>query len=132
MRFSTNAIVVVQCALSVLFGNAATAQTHAIDLRLKSGARVRVSSSAPGSVGSARVGTVLAQHGDTISFRPEGTEDSLALPLKLITELEVSAGTHSHVGQGMGLGFLAGATMGGAFGATTYTPSGCYLFVVAE
>jgi hypothetical protein len=92
---------------------------------LQIGARVRVSSSTSGRLGSAWVGTILAQHGDTLLVLSEGTQDSLTLSLGSITQLEVSSGTHSHVGKGMGLGFLAGALAGVAIGAVTYTAPSC-------
>ncbi len=122
---SLHTVVILECALSVLLGNAATAQTPATELRLQPGARVRVSSSTPGPFGSAKVGTVLAQHEDTLSLRPEGTQDSLALLLGSITQLEVSAGHSSHVGRGMGLEFLTGGLTGVAIGAATYTRPSC-------
>lgn len=128
MRFTRNAILILECALSVFFGSAATAQTPSTELLLQIGARVRVSSSTSSSLGSAWVGTVLAQHGDTLSLQPEGTQDTLALTLSSNTQLEVSTGTHSHVGQGMGLGLLAGASIGALVGATTYTPGNCLVF----
>lgn len=61
MRFTRNAIVILECALSVLFGNAAPAQAPVTELPLQIGARVRVSSSTPGPFSSARVGAVLAE-----------------------------------------------------------------------
>lgn len=121
MRFTTNAILILECALSAFFRNAA-AQTPATEAPLQIGARVRVSSSAPGFSGPPRVASVLAQHGDTLSFRPEGTQDSIALPLRLITRLEVSTSRSSHGRQGMGLGLLSGALIGAVVGAATYTP----------
>jgi hypothetical protein len=122
MRFTTNAIVILECGLSAFVGNAAAAQTPATLPPLQIGARVRVSSSAPGFSGPPRVANVLAQHGDTLSFRPEGTQDSIALPLSLITRIEVSTSRSSHRRQGMGLGLLGGALIGAVVGAATYTP----------
>jgi hypothetical protein len=122
MRFTTNAILILECALSAFVGNAAAAQTPATLPPLQIGARVRVSSSTPGFSGPPRVANVLAQQGDTLSLRPEGTQDSVPLPLRLITRLEVSAGRSSHGRQGMGLGLLGGALIGAVVGAATYTP----------
>jgi hypothetical protein len=122
MRFTTNAIVILECGLSTFVGNAAAAQMPATEAPLQIGARVRVSSSAPGFSGPLRVANVLAQHGDTLSFRPEGTQDSIALPLSLITRIEVSTSRSSHGRQGMGLGLLGGALIGAVVGAATYTP----------
>jgi hypothetical protein len=122
MRFTTNAIAILECALSVFVGNPATAQAPATERPLQMGARVRVSSSAPGFSGPPRVASVLAQHGDTLSLRPEGTQDSIPLPLGSITGLEVSAGRSSHRRQGMGFGLLSGALIGAVVGAATYTP----------
>ncbi len=125
MPFTRNAIVILECALSPFLGEVATAQTPATGPTLQIGARVRVRSSTPGPFGSATVATLLAHQGDTLSLRPEGTQDSLALPFGSITRLEVSAGRSSHVGQGMGLGFLSGVSIGAIVGAISYTPSGC-------
>lgn len=122
MRFTTNAMLLLACALSVFMGNTATCQTRAAGARLEIGTRIRVSSSVPGFLGSPRVANVLSQRGDTLSFRPEGTLDSIALPLGSITRLEVSAGRSSHRRQGMGLGLLGGALIGAVAGAATYTP----------
>ncbi|MDQ6689464.1 MAG: hypothetical protein M3Z18_03045 [Gemmatimonadota bacterium] len=127
MHLTRNAVLILGGALFVVFGKAVTAQTSFSEVRLQIGARVRVSSSTSGRLGSAWVGTVLAQHGDTLLFQPEGTQDSLTLALGSTTQLEVSSGTHSHVGQGMGLGFLAGASIGALLGVTTYTPSNCFV-----
>jgi hypothetical protein len=127
MRYTTNAILVMGCALSALFGNPADCQTPATEAPLVVGTRVRVSSSAPWFSGPPSVARVLGQRGDTLSVQPEGTQDSIALPLGLITQLEVSAGRRSHVGKGMGLGFLAGASVGAIFGAATYTASNCFV-----
>lgn len=125
MRFTRNAVLILNCALSVLFGKALIAQTPSTQLHMHVGARVRVSSPTLGSFGPAWVGTVLAQHGDTLSLQHEGTQDTLALSLGSISKLEESAGTHSHVGKGMGLGFLTGASLGSVLGATSYTPGSC-------
>ncbi len=125
MPFTTNVIGILGLALSALFGRGAIAQAPGGGPALQIGARVRVSSSAPGFAGPGRVANLLAQHGDTLSLLPEGTQDSVALALGSITQLEVSAGRGSHVGQGIGLGFLTGALAGVAIGALTYTPSSC-------
>jgi hypothetical protein len=100
MPFTTSAIVILECAVFALLGDAATAQTPAAGPALQNGARVRVSSSTPGPFGSAKVATVLARHGDTLSLRPEGSQDSLALPLGSITQLEVS-GVAVHTSDGV-------------------------------
>jgi hypothetical protein len=122
MRFTTNAMLLLACALSVFMGNTATCQTRTAGARLEIGTRIRVSSSVPGFLGSPRVANVLSQRGDTLSLRPEGTQDSIPLPLGSITRLEVSAGRSSHRRQGMGLGLLGGALIGAVVGAATYTP----------
>jgi hypothetical protein len=127
MRFTTNAILILECALSAFVGNAAAAQTPATEPPLQIGARVRVSSSAPGFAEPPWVATVLAQHGDTLSLRPEGTQDSIPLPFGSITQLEVSVGAGRQVGKGMGLGLLSGALIGAVLGAATYTASNCSL-----
>lgn len=125
MRFTTEAMLLLVCALSVFLNSTATCQTPVASAPLEIGTRVRVSSSTPGLFRSPRVATVLAEQGDTLSLRPEGTQDSLALPLGSITRLEVSAGTGSRVGRGMGLGLLGGAVIGAVWGAASYGPCGC-------
>jgi|GEM_PF-2835894 len=117
MRFTVYALVILDCAISVFVGNAATCQTPATDSRLETGTRVRVTSSAPGFFGPPMVGNVLAQRGDSLSLRSERTQDSITLPLASISQLEVSAGLHSQIGKGMGLGFLSGALIGAVTGA---------------
>jgi hypothetical protein len=103
--------------------NAATCQTPATESRLELGTRVRVSSSAPGFFGPPMVGNVLAQRGDSLSLRPERTQDSITLPLASISQLEVRAGRHSQIGKGMGLGFLSGALIGAVYGAAVASNS---------
>jgi len=125
MRYTTNAILILQCALSALVGNAADCQTPATEPPLVIGTRVRVSSSAPWFSEPRSVARVIGQRGDTLSVQPEGTQDSVALPLESITQLEVSAARSSHVGKGMGFGFLTGALAGVAIGAVTYSAPSC-------
>ncbi len=122
MLYTTNALLVMGCALCAFVGNTAAAQEPATEPPLQIGARVRVSSSTPGLFPSPMVAKVLEQHGDTLSFRPEGTQDSIPLQLGSITQLEVSAGRSSHRRQGEGLGLLGGALIGAVVGAATYTP----------
>jgi hypothetical protein len=123
MRFTIYALVILDCAISVFARNAATCQTPATESRLEAGTRVRVSSSAPGFFGPPMVGNVLAQRGDSLSLRPERTQDSITLPLASISQLEVSAGRHSQIGKGMGLGFLSGALIGAVTGAASASKS---------
>jgi ABC-type amino acid transport system permease subunit len=125
MRLTTNGLVILEFALSVFIGIAAAAQTRTDTPALQVGSRVRVSSSTPGLIGWPKAGTVLSQRGDTLSLRPDGTQDSLAVPLGWISRLEVGGGRHSHVGKGMGLGLLTGALVGAAFFAVAYSPSDC-------
>lgn len=125
MRYTTNAILILECALSAFVGNPAACQTPATQAALVIGTRVRVSSSAPWFSEPRSVASVLGQRGDTLSVQPEGTQDSVPLPLGSITQLEVSAGRSSHVGKGMGFGFLTGALAGVAIGAVTYRAPSC-------
>jgi hypothetical protein len=125
MRYTTNAILILECALSALVGDPANCQTPATEPPLVIGTRVRVSSSSPWFSEPRTVASVLGQRGDTLSVQPEGTRDSVALPLGSITQLEVSAGRGSHVGKGMGFGLLTGALAGVAIGSITYTAPSC-------
>lgn len=117
MRFTTNAILMLECALSAFIGNPATCQTPSTQAPLAIGTRVRVGSSAPWFSEPRITANVLGQRGDTLFVQPEGTQDSIPLPLGSITQLEVSAGRSRHVGKGMGLGLLGGALAGVVFGA---------------
>ena len=120
MPFSTKAVLLLVCSPCFFFGKFANSQTPATILALETGARVRVTSSEPGFLGSPTVANVLAQRGDTLFLRREGTRDTLPISLRSITQLDVSTGRSSHIGKGMGLGFLGGAVIGAILGAATH------------
>ena len=120
MPFSTKVVLLLVCSPCFFFGKSANSQTPATILALEAGARVRVTSSEPGFLGSPTVANVLAQRGDTLFLRREGTRDTLPISLRSITQLDVSTGRSSHIGKGMGLGFLGGAVIGAILGAATH------------
>jgi hypothetical protein len=75
--------------------------------------RVRVTSSA---VPSGRaVGTLVGVDERTVTLRPSGKKEHVRLDKSAITHLEVSR-RRGNRGKAIGLGFLAGAVVGGAIG----------------
>lgn len=64
------------------------------------------------------VGSVVTLGADTCVLEVEGRAEQLALPLTSLTRLEVSRGQSSMWAQGMGIGFLLGATLGAVVGLT--------------
>lgn len=87
------------------------------------GSRVRIQapdkSTAAGRLllgGRKQAGTVVEMRGDTLLFTADGQSTPALVPTESLTGLEVSRGMHSHVLAGAGLGFLAGALVGGVIG----------------
>jgi len=75
------------------------------------GARVRVT--APTALTPTRqAGTVLGLAGDSLVLRLEGRKDSVALPMRQVTKLDISRGEHSHGARGAVFGALAGLLVG--------------------
>jgi hypothetical protein len=87
------------------------------------GSRVRLfvpdTSTAAGrlsSRGLEQTGTVIEVRGDTLLFTADHQSTQTLVPITSLTRLEVSRGKRSHVLAGAGLGFLAGAVVGGVIG----------------
>jgi hypothetical protein len=78
---------------------------------LVAGARVRIT--APTALAPTRqAGTVLGLAGDSLVLRLEGRKDSVTLPMREVTKLDVSRGEHSHGATGAVFGALAGLVVG--------------------
>jgi hypothetical protein len=97
------------------FAGVLVVSTSALDAQgsppLVLGARVRVT--APTALTPRRqAGTMLALRGDSLVFQLEGRPDSVTLPMRQVTKLDVSRGEHSHGLEGMFLGALAGVAVG--------------------
>ena len=73
------------------------------------GTRTRITSPALGP--GRRVATVVGYRGDTLVLRPEGTRDSVGVPLTDVTRLDVSLGRQTHVRKGLLVGLLGGAAV---------------------
>lgn len=91
---------------------------------LEEGTRVRVSARTLGT--SPRVARVVAVRADTLVFRPEGVPERaadsvIALPLRSLDRLEISAGLRPGKARLARLGLVSGLVIGGASGALTYT-----------
>lgn len=96
-----------------LVGQAATPA-----LLVQPGARVRISQ--PGE--DPRIAIVVAYTADSLVVQGAEFENDVALPLTRISRLEVSAGSHRNVVNGMLLGTLIGGTAGFILGVATYEP----------
>ena len=119
---SALAVLPALAALALAAAQSAAAQVPTTR-PLAVGSRARVTASALGP--DRRVATVLAHRGDTLALRPEGTQDSLALPLAQVTRLEVSRGERGRVRRGLALGLLGGAVLGAAGGYAMYESDPC-------
>jgi hypothetical protein len=78
------------------------------------GSRVRLL--APELGAQKQAGTVVEVRDDSLLFAADGQSTRTVVPTASLTELELSQGMHSHVLAGAGLGFLAGAVVGGVIG----------------
>jgi len=81
-----------------------------------------VGSSAAGQLSSGiekQTGIVIEVRSDTLLFAPDKQSSRTLVPTTSLLGLEVSRGLHSHVLKGVGLGFLAGALVGGVIGASS-------------
>jgi hypothetical protein len=85
---------------------------------LAAGARVRITR--PGE--QPLVAIVVAHTADSLLVQASGHSLPVALPLTEISQLDVSTGRHRHVAKGIGVGFVAGGTVGALLGAATYQP----------
>ena len=77
-------------------------------------------------------GTVVTAGADTVVLRNPTGGATATFPLARISGLEVSRGSKGHVAVGVGLGFLAGAGIGGLFGgvlAPSQSELGIYPYV---
>ena len=91
---------------------------------LDSGARIRVLSPMFGS----RVGAVLSNTADTLTFRPERESKTFAVATANIRKLDVSQGQRTNAVKGMGIGFLVGAVTGAVLAGATYSCDGYCVF----
>jgi len=87
------------------------------------GTRTRITSPALGP--GRRVATVVGYRGDTLVLRPEGTRDSVGVPLTDVTRLDVSLGRQTHVRKGLLVGLLGGAAVGAVAAYAAYDEHPC-------
>lgn len=80
---------------------------------LAPGTRVRVTHPGEGT----RTGQVLSLTADTLEVRLDGRSETAHMPLEQVSRLEVSRGLQRQLMRRAGIGFLAGATVGGVAGA---------------
>ena len=87
------------------------------------GMRTRVTSPALGPGRS--VARVLGYRADTLVLRPEGTQDSVAVPFAQVTRLDVSRGRKTNVRKGLLFGLVGGATLGAVSAYAAYEKDSC-------
>lgn len=87
------------------------------------GMRTRVTSPALGPGRS--VARVLGYRADTLMLRPDGTQDSVAVPFAQVTRLDVSRGRKTNVRKGLLIGLLGGATLGAVSAYAAYEEDSC-------
>ncbi len=88
------------------------------------GARVRVT--APHMLAPAKQsGVLLALRSDSLVLRPDGVQDSIVIPLALVTRVESSRGQHRSPGRGLLIGALVGGALGAVVGAASAQTSSC-------
>ena len=73
-----------------------------------------------------QTGTVIEVRSDTLVFAADKQSARTLIPAASVMGIEVSRGIHSHVLRGAGLGFLAGALVGGVIGASSLRPNDEY------
>lgn len=112
-------IAITTCLASITAPSTASAQARIDPLAV--GTRVRVTS--PALSERPKVATILVRLPDGLAIRNEGMSDSVAVPFASITEIDVSNGSHTHVLKGMGIGFIAGTSIGAISAAATYRRS---------
>lgn len=82
---------------------------------------------APAIAKSRIFGTVQRANPDTLVLRsvtPAGADTVLAIPVAAISRLQVSTGTRSNAGKGLGIGLLAGGLAGAGIGALSCRDEG--------
>ncbi len=91
---------------------------------LHAGARVRVTTSQPGTMGVQSLevlqGVWLGTRGRSFVLAREAESETLVVPLAQVTRLEVSRVGDGHAAEGAVLGGLAGVLIGAALGAAAY------------
>lgn len=100
----------IKLAVLITFVMACAAATAA---QVNPGARVRVLLKPPS--GTAIVGTLDTLGTDSLRLHRGGETGVVAIPLREISGLEVSAGQHSHTSTGIKIGVLLGTGAGLAF-----------------
>ena len=98
--------------LIVIFSRPLAAQSTATAASIRSGARVRITL----SDGEQRTGVVVRTATDTLFVRWPQFTNADVVPLAGISRLEVSTGGQRNLLRGMGVGLVAGATLGTAAG----------------
>jgi hypothetical protein len=102
---------------------AAKGQSVGIDaLSLHGGVRARIL--APTTDSKYTFITVISTSTDSLRYSMEPSIDTKSLAWQQISKMEVTTGSHSHVGRGAGIGFLVGLIGGAALGAQASKGSG--------
>jgi hypothetical protein len=102
---------------------AAKGQSVGIDaLSLHAGARGRIL--APTTDSKYTLITIISTSTDSLRYSMEPSTDTKSLAWQQISKMEVTTGSHSHVGRGAGIGFLIGLIGGAALGARASKGSG--------
>ncbi len=105
------------------------------------GARIRVwlrscAQTSPVSDCSPVTGWVVRSGGDTLVIRPDARNGETRIPwyssriesldLRQVDRVQVSRGRNTHTGDGMAVGIVAGAVLGGGIGGAACDPYGFY------
>jgi len=113
---------ILSAVLLVVASGAAHAQaTGSTPSPLQPGTRIRTSVAGVGTV----TGRVVGVTGDTLRVARDGTADTMSVARSSLTWLDVSTSQHKRRWVGAGVGFLAGAALGGIIGAATYQEPTC-------
>jgi hypothetical protein len=117
MRLSAWILVAISTAPAAAFAQS----TSIHELVPITGARVRVTAIALGN--DRQTGTLVSLSDDSLTFRPTGANNSIALSTPTITQLEVSRGTHTHKAMGALIGFVVVGGTAAVITAATWKPT---------
>lgn len=122
MKFTASMLVAIVSAQTSLSAQSAPAPYWAP----ATGSRVRVTSIALG--GDRETGSLISARTDSLTFRPTGLDNSIALSTSNITRLEVSEGTQTHKAKGALIGFVVVGGLAAAITAASWEPTNDFDF----